>query len=147
MATTTIECRQCDREIDIQNILYPDFACPNCEEPLPQEGLCNGEYVVVCPECHQSIPPGQVCDNDGICPNCQEHFLMYLLMNFPSELKGKMCPRFKDNEGFLPEDFDNYECVDCLWNGCRFIDPQRWEEERESILKMMFCNREDDDED
>ncbi|NMA46540.1 MAG: hypothetical protein GX945_08265 [Lentisphaerae bacterium] len=146
MGKTTVKCLRCKHKLDVQNIQW-SFECPICEDLLPQEGLCNGKYVLVCHVCRQSITPEQVCDNDGDCPNCGEPFLLYLLSHFPYELQGKMCPRFKDKTDLFPAEFDRNECIDCFRNDCKFFDPKRWEEERESTLKMMFCNRDDDDED
>jgi|BioPla2DNA2_1021312.scaffolds.fasta_scaffold168995_1 DNA-directed RNA polymerase subunit RPC12/RpoP len=147
MGKITVKCPRCDREFDVRSILW-NFECPNCEDLLPHEGLCDGKYVIVCGDCGRPITPEEVCDKGEIfCMNCQWTFPLYRLKHFPYELQGKMCPRFKDEPDFFPEEFDKSECTDCFYDDCKFFDPKRWEEERESTLKMMFCNRDDDDED
>lgn len=152
-AKTFITCRNCGKDVYLNEIeiSHPDAwsECPECGEVLPIEGHREKEYVIVCPwaYCQSVFSPKEILENDGRCPACEHELPLYLTKRFPCEIMGKMCVRHQDEDDFDPEEFDDSECQDCHEDGCRFVDPNWWEEERKSWGKIMNTDDDDDDDD
>ena len=146
---TIITCNHCGKKVSVDKILLPDFDCPKCGRRLPIEGDRGGEYVIVCPCWGYYFTvntPQEICENEGKCSECGGKLDLYLAKHFPVEIKGRMCPLYKEDETFDPEYFDDSECQDCRNNDCPFVDPNWWKEEMEYWQREMFPNCEDDEE-